>query len=324
MQPIDEASRKQKELIELVVVVILIGLISSIVSSYLSTFYFKGLPIGLLFIPVLALLTIVPVYLIIYPKQTVKTAIYTNFMVDRSNECMHRSPYAPFSVQYAELYWAALKQDKSQKAKDILTNLHDSNGSKLDFDFVESLLFLTLSGFEPYWASSVIEYYGYPTSIFSGQLGEETDYSDSTIYRFQKEATQKDDLLNFKNLKFENLNELLKDNEIISHFLGKTSLMYVYKPNNWLIFAPKGTKISTESKNFSRIIHFTHRYYKANISIQKNYVATGLPYGVRIKEKDYNEQNYFTSDFRLDLEIVFSPWLLINWRRKSIIIGQCG
>ncbi len=315
MQSLNETSKRQKELIQLIVVVILIGLISNIVASYLAAFNFFGVSVGLWLIPILISLTLVSVYMILYPKETTKTAIYTNLMVDKIKNCMHLSPYSPFGVQYAELFWKALEQDKSKYADEILIKLHNSDGDKLEFDFVECVVFLILSGFEPFWASSKIEYYGYPTS--PRRLGEENRFSASTVYRIQKDEVEHEDMLNFKNIEFRNLQPILENNQIVKHFLGSTSLDWVYKPDNWSIFTPKGTQISIEYKKYSRIIHFSHRYFTISLSITKNSVASGLPYGISIKEPNYSEKQFFTTDFRMDFQASFSSLLLIHWRRDD-------
>jgi len=315
MQFLNETSKRQKELTQLVVVVILIGLVSNIIASYLATFTFFGVSVGLWLFPILILLTLVSVYTILYPKETTKTAIYTNLMIDRINNCMHLSPYSPFGVQYAELFWKTLEQDKSKYAGEILIKLHKSDGDKLEFDFVECVVFLILSGFEPFWASSKIENYGYPTH--PSHLGEETRFSASTVYRFQKDAIEHESMLNLKDIEFKNLQPKLKNNQIVNHFSGNTSLDRVFKPDNWLIFTPKGTQISVEYKNTSRVIHFSHRYFALSLSIRKNSVATGLPYGIKIKESKYSEEQFFTTDFRMDFQASFSRWLLVHWRRDN-------
>lgn len=169
--------------------------------------------------------------------------------------------------------------------------------------------------FEPFWASSKIEYYGYPTS--PSHLGEESRFSDSMVYRIQKDEIEYGDLLKFKNIEFRNLQPILKDNQIVNHFLGKTSLDWVYKPDNWLVFTPKGTQISIEYKKHSRSICFSHRYFSIKLSLVKNSVATGLPYGISIKETNYDEKQFFTADYRLDFEVEFSSWLLIHRRRAD-------
>jgi hypothetical protein len=296
-------------------VVILIGLVSNIVASYLATFTFFNVSVGIWLIPILVLLTLVSVYMILYPKETTKTAIYTNLAVDRVNNCMHFSPYSPFGVQYAELFWKALKQDKSKCANEILEKLHNTDGDKLEFDFVETVVFLILSGFEPFWASSKIEYYGYPT--YPDHLGEETRFSASTVYRFQKDDIEHESTLNLKDIEFRNLQPKLKNNQIVNNFLWSTSLDSIYKPDNWLIFAPKGTQISVEYKNHSRIIHFSHRYFAVSLSMTKNSVGTGLPYAISIKEPKYSKEQFFTTDFRMDFRVSFSRWLLIHWRRDD-------
>ncbi len=316
MQLLDETSKRKKELIQLIVVVILIGLVSNIIASYLATFTFFGASVGLWLIPILILLTLVSVSTILYPKETTKTAIYTNLAVDRINNCMHLSPYSPFGVQYAELFWKALEQDKSKYADEILIKLHNSDRDKLEFDFVECVVFLILSGFEPFWASGKIENYGYPTNPLR-DLGEETRVSASTVYRFQKDDIEHESMLNLKDIEFRNLQPKLKNNQIVNHFLGSTSLDEVYKPDNWFLFTPKGTQISVEYKNYSRIIHFSHRYFTISLSMKKNSVARGLPYGIRIKEPKYDEEQFFTTDFRMDFQASFSRWLLMHWRRDD-------
>jgi len=312
---LNETSRRQKELIQLIIVVILIGLVSNIVASYLATFDFLGVSVGLWLIPALILLTLFSVYTILYPKETTKIAIYTNLMVDRIKNTMHLSPYSPFGVQYSELFWKALEQDKSQYANEILTKLHNSDSDKLEFDFVECVVFLILSGFEPLWASSKIEYYSYPTHL--SHLGEENRFSAPTVYRFQKDEIEHGNILNFKSIEFRNLQPKLNDNQIVNHFLGSTCLDRIYKPDNWLIFTPKGTQISIEYKKYSRVIHFLHHYFTVSLSIVKNSVGTGLPYCIRIKEPNYSEKQFFTTDFRMDFQASFSRLLLIHWRRDD-------
>jgi len=311
----NETSRRLKELIQLIVVVILIGLISNIVASYLATFSLFSVSVGLWLIPILVLLTLVSVYLILYPEEVTKTAIYTNLMVDRIKNCLHLSRYSPFGVQYAELLWKALKQDRSKFADEVLTKLHDSDSDELQFDFVEYVVFLILVGFEPFWASSKIEYYGYST--YPNNLGEEIRLSASNIYRFQKDEIEYGKILDFKDVEFKNLQPILKNNQIINHFLGTTSLNWVYRPSNWLIFAPRGIQISIEHKRHSRTIKFSHRYVTVSISITKHSVSTGLPYGISTKEPDYDEKQFFTTDFRMDFQASFSRLLVIHWRRDD-------
>jgi hypothetical protein len=313
LQSLNESSTRQKELIQLIVVVILIGLISNIVASYLATYSFYGLSVGVWLVPILILLVSLSVYMILYPKEVNEVAIYTNLMVDKKMNCIHLSPYSPFGVQHAELFWKALEQDKSPYANQILTQLHNSDSNKLELDFIECVAFLILSGFEPLWASHKIKYYGYPT--YPSHLGEVSRLSDSTIYRIQKDEVEFGNLLNFKNLEFRNLLPLLENNQVVKHFLGNTSLDRVYKPDNWLIFTPKGTQISIEYKKHCRIIHFSHRYFTTSLTISKNSVASGLPYGIRIKEPNYDEKRYFSADFRMDFQASFSRLLLIRWGR---------
>jgi len=314
LQSLNERSTRQKELIQLIVVVILIGLISNIVASYLATYSFYGFPVGVWLVPILILLVLLSVYVILYPKEVNQVAIYANLMVDKKMNSMHLSPYSPSGVQYAELLWKALEQDKSPYANQILTQLHNSDSNKLELDFIECVTFLILSGFEPFWASSKIGYYGYPTG-YPIHLGEVSRFSDSIIYRIQKDEVEFGDMLNFKNLEFRNLLPLLENNQVVKHFLGDTSLNWVYKPSNWLVFAPKGTQISIEYKKHGRIIHFTHRYFTTSLTISKNSVALGLPYGIRIKEQNYDEKRYFSADFRMDFQVSFSRLLLVRWGR---------
>ena len=141
--------------------------------------------------------------------------------------------------------------------------------------------------------------------------------SATTVYRIQKDEVEYGDLLNFKDIEFRNLQPLLKNNPIVEHFLGTTSLDRYSKPDNWFIFTPKGTQISIEYKRHSRIIHFSHRYFAISLSITKNSVSSGLPYGISIKEPNYNEAQFFSADFRLDFRASFSRLLLLHWRRDD-------
>jgi hypothetical protein len=295
--------------------VILIGLVSNIIATWLSTFTFYGIPVGAWLIPILIVLTLFSVYTILYPKETTKTAIYTNLMVNRFSGHMHLSRFSPFGVQYAVNFWRALEQDKSKYADELLDKLCTSDCDNLQFDFVEYVVFFILSGFEPLWASGKVEYYGYST--WPTQLGEETRLSPSTVYRFQQKEIEHDDFLNFKDIEFRNLRPMLENNKIATHFLGSTSLKFTFKPDNWLVFTPKGTQISVEHEKLTHIIHFSHRYFSINLYITKNSTGIGLPYGIRIKEENYNEALFFTADFRIDFEAIFSRWLILHWRRDD-------
>lgn len=303
---------------QLIVVVILIGLISNIVASYLANFYFYGFSIGFLLIIPLIILTFVSIYIIVYPEEKIKTIIYTNILVDKTKNRLHLSKFSPFAVQYASLFWEALSTDKSSYSQQILSRLHDFTYDKIEFDFAEYVLFNTLSGYEFFWASNKDEYFGYTTN--PDRLGVENNiYSyDPTIFRFQKDDKEFIDLFSLKNLECKNLKPILKNNDIIEHFLGKTTLFYLYKPDRWVIVTPKGTQISTLQKKFSRETHFHHTYFKLVISIQKHGVNMGLPYGIFTKENNnYNKENFFTSDFEITFQAKFSRWLLFNWRRDK-------
>jgi hypothetical protein len=312
LQSSNESSLRQRELIQLIVVVVLIGLISNIVASYLATYSFYGISVGVWSIPFLVLLVLVSVYFILNPKVVSKVAIYANLMVDKKNRCLHFSKFSPIGIQRAVQFWKAMEQDKSPYSSQIILQLHQMKGD-LGYDFFESIVFLTLVGFEPFWASNKIRYYGYQTHPSS--MGEETNYADSTIFRIQKTNAEIGSILNFKNLEFRDLSEVLKDNQVIKHFLGNSSLDWVLKPDNWMIFTPKGTRISIEHKKLSRVIMFSHRYFTAKLIITENSVALGLPYGIGIKEENYDESRFFSTDFRIDFEVSFSNLLLINWRR---------
>jgi len=316
LQSLDERSIRQKELIQLVVVVILLGLISDIVASYLATYSFYGYSVGVWLVPILILLVLLAVYVILYPREVDEVAIYTNLMVDKKTNQMHLSPYSPFGVQYAELFWRALEQDKSPYANQILTQLHNSDSNELELDFIECVTFLILSGFEPLWASRKIGYYGYLTG-YPSHLGEISRLADSTIYRIQKDEVESGDMLHFKKLEFRNLLPLLQNNQVVKHFLGETSLNRVHKPSNWLVFTPKGTQIAIEHKEHCRIIHFKHRYFTTSLTLVKNSVALGLPYGIKIREPDYDEKRYFSADFRMDFQASFSRLLLVCWGRTD-------
>ena len=204
--------------------------------------------------------------------------------------------------------------------KRIHPKLHNTNGDKLTFDFAEYLIFLTLSSFEPFWAANRIEYYGYPT--FPHKLGEENRFSPSTLYRVQNTEIEYDDVISLKLVQCKNLRTVLKDNFFVQHFLGKTTLSFVYKPDNWMIFTPKGTQISITSRNFSReikfnLVRFHHEFFSITLSIANNGVSKGLPYGISTKEQNYNDEHFFTTDYRIDYQAIFSPILLLYWKRDD-------
>jgi hypothetical protein len=317
---LNEASKRQKELIELIIVVVMIGLISNIVASYLATFTFFGISVGVVMIPVLFVLISISVYLILFPRETTKSAIYTNILVDRSKNRLHLSPFSPFAVQHAVLLWEALQTDDPKLASELILKPHNTDSDKFDFDFAEYVILLSFSSFEPFWAASRIEYYGYPT--FLHKLGEESRYSPSTLYRIQNQETEYADIIGLKNVQCKNLKPILKDNFYVEHFLGKTSLNWVYKPDNWMIFTPKGTQISINSNKFSReicfkLVRFHHELFSITLSIRKNSVSRGLPLGISTKEKNYSDVQFFTTDYRIDYQATFSPILLLYWKRDD-------
>jgi hypothetical protein len=53
------------------------------------------------------------------------------------------------------------------------------------------------------------------------------------------------------------------------------------------------------------------------LSITKNSVSRGLPYGISTKEQNYNDDLFFTVDYRIDYQATFSPILLLYWKRDD-------
>lgn len=280
------------------------GLLLNILASYLSI----GVSVAIL---ALLLITVVATYTLILTPKVRQVAIYANLMVNRYSECIHFSASAPLAIQYAELLWKALAKDGSPLTGRILKNLHRSESDALSLDLIEYLVFLVvLSGFEVFWASGTIKSYGYPT--WPSHLGEVPRFRPSTIYVIftkETEAGPKERQFEYKDIR-----PMIQGNQLVEHFLGDTSLERIYSPRNWLIFTPKGTQISIQRTGRERIIRLSNRYSTISLNIVKASVGAGLPYGIRIKEKEYDEKRFFTTDFRIDFKASFSRLLSLHPR----------
>jgi len=310
------------------------GLLSNIVASYLVEDLleesFLGIPFSIWLILALLSITAISGYILVLTPEVTRAAIYTNIMVDDVGKCMHFSPHAPWAVQYAELLWKTLKKDGSPLAKNIIGNLKNAGSDSLTFDLIEHLIFQVLSGFEPFWASPKAKSYGYPS--WPRRLGEIAKFRPSTVYVFSKR--QAEDLgmsrifrrvlgILKKDYEYKNFDRILHKNEITQHFLGSTSLEQVKSPENWLTFTPKGTDISIQYKEHERIIKLSNYYNTICLTLRKEAVGMGLPYGIRIREKNYDRRKYSSVDFRIDMQVSFSRLLSIhpsiddyhNWAR---------
>lgn len=286
------------------------GLLSNVLASYLTPNIlgksFLYVPVSIWLILASLAFTTIASYLLILTPEVKQAAIYTNVMVNRNNRCVHYSEFAPLAIQYAEKLWKALEKDKPSLAKQVLENLHNSGSDALSLDLIEYLIFLILSGFDLFWASGKLKSYGYPT--FPSHLGDIPRYQPSTIYT-TKEIKEEPEEEQFE---YKNLVPVVEENRFIQHFLGKTSLDRIYTPGNWLLFTPKGTRISVNRTGHKRIIKLSNCYSTISIDITKSSVGTGLPYGIRIKEKSYDEKRFFTTDFRIDHKATFSRLLSIH------------
>jgi len=293
------------------------GLLSNILASYLSI----GVSVAIL---ALLLITVVATYTLILTPKVRQAAIYTYLMVERDarvpgalgSKCVHFSVFAPLAIQRVELFWKALAKDGSPLAESILEGLHRSESDALSLDLIEYLVFLVvLSGFEPFWASGTIKSYGYPTWPY--RLGEVTGLRPSTIYSIEEikpEPKILARLRQFTQLEYRDLRPVTQGNQLMEHFLGNTSLEHIYSPRNWLLFTPKGTQISVQRTGRERILRLSNRYSTVSLSITKSAVGAGLPYGIRIKEKGYDEKRFFTTDFRIDFKASFSRLLSLHPR----------
>ena len=287
------------------------GILSNIIASYLvgDILYENifGVPIGAWLILTFLVITAIVSYTLVLTPEVTQTAIYANFMVNRHKNCLHLSPYGPWAIQFAELLWKALEKDSSPLAKQIIKNLHKADADTLTFDLLEHLIFQVLSGFHIFWASSKIKSYGYPT--WPRRLGEITEFRPSTIYLFSKKQEVRQQEGDFE---YKDCHSILERNQIVKHFLGVTQLEKFRTPSNWLLFTPKGTKISIHHKTHERTIRFYDCLCTVSITVRKESVGAGLPYGIRIKEKNYNEKKYFSTDFRIDVTTSFSRLLPIH------------
>jgi hypothetical protein len=326
LQPPIPSSQRRRELVNLVLVVLFMGLVSNILASYLSIEVFKmnifGVSVAIWFAIVLCVLTVVATYFLILTPKVKQVAIYTNLMVKRDPrlpgalgaECIYSSDFAPLAIQRGELLWKALVKDVWSLADSLLENLHKSESDALSLDLIEYLVFeIVLSGFEAEWASGTIKSYGYPTFPIRG-LGEVIRIQPSTIYSIEEKPAPKilAMLTGHTQFEYKSLRPVVEGNQLVEHFLGNTSLNYIHTPGNWWLFTPKGTQISVKREGRERIIKLSNCYATITLNIKKEGVGSGLPYGVRIKEKEYNSRSFFTTDFRIDFKAHFSRWLLLH------------
>ena len=322
------------------------GILSNIVASSLSIEVLRTrilyVSLATWLVLALFLVTVVATYLLILTPKGRQVAIYTNLMVDRDPRVsgalgakyIHSSVFAPLAIQRAELLWRALAKDGSPLADQILEDLHKSESDGLSLDLVEYLIFhVVLSGFEPHWASGIIESYGYPT--YPQRLGEIPRIRPSTIYSVEDikpEPRILTRLRQFTQIEYRDLRPVIKGNQFVKHFLGSTSLEMVYSPRNWLLFTPKGTRISVQRTGRERTIRLSNRYSTISLSVTKSSVGLGLPYGIRIREKNYDERSFFTTDFRIDFKTHFCRLLSFhpkiddydNWTRlmlRKLVVG---
>lgn len=307
----------------LIFVVLVIGLLSNILASYLSIEVFRtnilGVSVAIWLALAFFLITLATTYFLILTPKVKQIAIYTNLMVTKDArvpgalgaKSIYFSVFAPLAIQHAELLWKALVKDKSPLAEHILQNLHKSESDALSLDLIEYLIFQwVLSGFEPEWASSVIKSYGYPT--WPHRFGEIPRFRPSTIYSIEEikpEPKILARLRQFTQSEYRDLRPVIEGNQLIEHFLSNTSLNHINSPRNWLLFTPKGTQISVQRTGRQRIITLSNRYSTISLNITKSSVGTGLPYGIRIKEKEYDKKSFFTTDFRIDLKAHLSRLL---------------
>jgi hypothetical protein len=219
-----------------------------------------------------------------------------------------------------------LYKDNPALGKKLISDLHGTKEKELTLDFIEFLIFLCLSGFEPFWASDTIEYYGYPT--MSNIIGENPRFHLSTVYSLKEiEGTYgiKDfikSIFNSKedeidNTEYKNLDKIVEKNKISQIFLGTTSLDYIFTPSNWLIFTPKGTTISIKYAKYLRTIILKNPFATIDIAFRENGGGKGLPYGIYKREDKYDPEQFFTADFRIDFSASFSRLLPFHPNNKD-------
>jgi hypothetical protein len=95
-----------------------------------------------------------------------------------------------------------------------------------------------------------------------------------------------------------------QDNKIVKHFLGTTKLDETFRPTHWMLCVPKGMTLAIKREPFRMVLIFD-RCTKLTVTISRVGVGTGLPYGVRNRESQYVESDFFTADFRIDFQFEF-------------------
>lgn len=249
--------------------------------------------------------------LILNPKKT-KVIVYSSMMVDKVKKAVFASRFSTLSNQLSKDLFDALKTDQSPLANQLIEDLHDQKKHTLAFDLLEYLIFVyCLSGFDVFWASKTIKSYGYPN--YPRRLGEICYYLPSSVYSLKK--IEFDSSANFLkkiitsltggDCDYKDLKPILEGNKIMEHFMGETSLNQIETPHNFLLVLPKGSEISIDrdSMETQRIIKISNRYATINFKIIKFGTSLGLPHPVKIKEKDYDEHRYSTTNFTIEVSV---------------------
>ncbi len=323
MSQSDFSSRYRRELINLVLVVLIVGLISDILASSLAVYIpaiIFGIPSPYWLTLIIGIVTFGVIYTLILIPKTTHAIIYSNIMVDKGKKCVFASKYSAPSSQLSETLCNALKVDKSHLVNQIIEDLHNFKVNSLSFDLLEYLIIqYCLSGLELFWASKTIKSYGYPTH--PSRLGEISHYKPSSIYFLKNDDSDtpfnlpEEMSLSLKNAEceYKDLRPIIKGNKIMEHFMGKTSLNPIKTPKNLLLVLPKGSEITIDrkSKENQRVIKVFNRYATIYLKITKDSIGLGLPYSVKIKEQNYQEERYFTTNFRIEISVSMSRFFSI-------------
>lgn len=305
----------------LILVVLIFGTLSGILTNFLTEpplGYHLSWIVGALLLIVAA-----SSYTLVLIPQVVEAAIYTNILLDEKSHRVYESRYAPPASQIAALLFKALLQDDKDLAGELLHSLGLLDDRILALDLLEYLLFYALSGFDPFWASPRVQFFGRPS--WSGQpLGEKFTYKPSSILRM---IGKKDDRDTDTGVKIVGIADQFESNRIVGHFFrGATKLDSVFQPTNWMMWVPKRVKLAI-TRDTGRRIMLRDPYAQLTVTLSRAGTGIGLPYGIRNKETGYDEYGFSTSDFRLDFRfelrtigriLSFLPMIdsYMNWSDK--------
>ena len=289
-------AERRRELLNLILVVLIFGTLSSILTSFFFT-----VPSAASYFPwvvaVVLLVAVASTYTLVLIPAVVEAAIYANILIDVRTHQLYESRFAPPASQIAALLFRGLSQEDKGMSDELIQELDRSDNIPLALDFLEYLVFIAISGFDPFWASPRVQSFGRPT--WSGRpLGEKLSYRPTSVLTLRKVNDQNDNK-NSDGFPIIDISGQFQNNQIVTHFRGATKLDIIYQPTNWMVWVPKRVRL-TIARDGNRTILFSDCYAKLTVTLSRAAVGMGLPYGVCNKESEYNEFNFSTSDFRLD------------------------